>query len=98
MTKTVKIGELFPLLAAMEAAKGRAKLAQAQIEGAKAPFIAAADGENVVFVSETGQKLASVSQESRDTVTVARLLELGVSKEVVLAATRTTAFAVLRVH
>ena len=97
--KTILIGNLFNLLASIEAAKGRRKLAEQEEKNAIAQFTAVASGEDTVFVSTTEQKLASVKFQTRGTVNVNKLLELGVSPSVIQQATVQCApFAVFRSH
>lgn len=101
------IGNLSCQLAILEKVKGQRKLIEAEEREAKQPFLDAAGESACVWISESGQKLASVQWQSRDTFDIERfqtaLVLAGVSLDVISKATvaatsKGKAFPVLRVH
>ncbi len=97
--KTIKISSLASLLAVIEAEKGKAKLAEKRAKELQTPFVAQAGNEDCRFISESEQELASVKFQTRASVSVEKLLELGVSAETIANATVQSApFAVFRIH
>lgn len=97
--KTIQVSNLACTLAKIEAEKGKAKLAEKTAKELQAPFVFEANGENCRFVSESGQELASVKFQTRASLSAEKLLALGVSSEVIQAASVESApFAVFRIH
>ena len=97
--QTIKIGSMFNLLSAIEAEKGKAKFAKEKTNEMTGQFVALANGEETVFVSETEQKLASVKYQVRGSLSAEKLSALGVSDEILKAAmVQSAPFAVFRIH
>lgn len=97
--KTLLIADLACNLARIEAEKGKAKLAEKMSKELQAPFLERAGKENCLFVSGSGQELASVKFQTRSSLSIDKLIELGVTPEIIQAATIPSApFAVFRIH
>ncbi len=97
--KTIQLSNLACTLAKIEAEKGKAKLAEKTAKELQVPFVERAEGEDCRFVSESGQELASVKFQTRASLSVDKLLELGVDPALIQAATLPSApFAVFRIH
>jgi hypothetical protein len=92
------IGKLACQLAILERIKGQRKLIEAEEKEAKAPFLAQAGESACVWISESGQKLASVQWQARESFSRDSLLAAGVTVEQLQAATSRSSFPVLRIH
>jgi len=96
--KQIQIGKLVNTLAELEAWKGKRKLAEDGESKAKAEFVTAAGGENAEFISETGQKMVSVSYQSRTSFSKEALLLAGVTESQLAEASKVSVSPVVRVH
>lgn len=92
------IGNLFNQLAALERIKGQRKQLETEERDAKAPFLADAGESACVWISESGQKLASLQWQSRVSYSREALLAAGVSESQLSLAANTSSFPVLRIH
>jgi hypothetical protein len=98
-TIKIKIGTLFNLLAVIEAAKGRRKLAEEEESNGVARFKVAAGISDAEFVSESDQKLASVVWQTRKSISAELLVAAGVSQATIDACqVESKPFAVFRIH
>ena len=100
----VQIGSLFNRLASFEANRGQIKRLETENSTIRAEFVSlAGNGDSdhasdADFVSESGQKCASLRFQSRGTLSREMLVDAGISAAVLDACTVQTSFAVLRVH
>lgn len=94
----VPIGMLFNRLASFEANKGQIKRLESENGAIRAEFVTAAQSADADFVSETGQKCASLRIQSRGTLSRELLAEAGIPAPILDACTVASSFPVLRVH
>lgn len=99
LNSTVRpIGKLACQLAILEKLKGQRKQLETEEKEAKAPFLADAGNSACVWISESGQKLASVQWQSRVSFSRESLLAAGVTESQLQAAGNAASFPVLRIH
>lgn len=95
---------LFASLATLEKAKGQRKLAEKTEKEIKESFVADAalhvceEGEDVQWVTETGQLAASLAWQSRASLSRELLLAAGIPEATLAACTVISSFPVLRAH
>lgn len=94
----IAIGSLFNYLATYETQKGKVKALEDDNKAIRSLFVIKADSQDADFLSESGQKCASLRIQTRATLSREMLLAAGVSAETLDACSVQASFPVLRVH